>query len=218
MLLLSVTAHVLVMTLVVLAPPSFWQRPAGMRSNPMMIDLGPTTGPRTRDITSIGPSEKLQAAAKTMLTVDDTAEESHSHTRNNASRTSSIRPGGAEVRQGNGGEIDAASPGMDVSTDVGTGGQVNVGDFCCPDYLGMMLQRIRQNWNARAGHSAVTTMKFTIERDGSISDVRLLRSSGNPMLDFLAERATLAVRQLPPLPEAYPHSSLTVSLDFQYQR
>ncbi len=38
------------------------------------------------------------------------------------------------------------------------------------------------------------------------------------MLDFLAQRALLAVRQLPPLPAEYTNPTLVVNLAFEYQR
>lgn len=81
-----------------------------------------------------------------------------------------------------------------------------------------MVQRIRQNWNSGRGTNAAATMTFTIQRDGAVTHVRLSRSSGNQMLDFLAERALLAAGQLPPLPDAYPHPSLILDLEFNYQR
>jgi TonB family protein len=61
-------------------------------------------------------------------------------------------------------------------------------------------------------------MQFTIQRDGTLSDIKVLRSSGNQMLDFLANRALLAVRQLPPLPPEYTNPTLVVDLQFEYQR
>jgi hypothetical protein len=38
------------------------------------------------------------------------------------------------------------------------------------------------------------------------------------MLDFLANRAMLAVRQLPPLPAEYTNPTLVIDLQFEYQR
>ena len=108
--------------------------------------------------------------------------------------------------------------GLSTSDSGGTGAQLNVGDFCCPDYIGTMLQRIHQHWSSRSATNAVATMTFTIQRDGSITHLQLTRSSGNQLLDFLAQRALLAVRQLPPLPDAYPNPSLSVALEFKYQR
>ena len=114
--------------------------------------------------------------------------------------------------------MQSTGVGLSVNAAGGTGRQLNVGDFCCPDYLGTVVQRIRQNWNSGRGANAVATMTFTIQRDGTIAHVQLTRSSGNQMLDFLAERALLAARQLPPLPDAYPNASLTIDLEFEYQR
>jgi hypothetical protein len=38
------------------------------------------------------------------------------------------------------------------------------------------------------------------------------------VLDLAAQRALQMLRQLPPLPAAYPNSTLTVYLRFDYQR
>ncbi len=45
-------------------------------------------------------------------------------------------------------------------------------------------------------------MRFVIQRDGTLADVAVEKSSGNQSLDFLATRA-LRLSQLPPLPAAY---------------
>lgn len=100
----------------------------------------------------------------------------------------------------------------------GTGGHLDVGNFCCPDYLETMMGRIQRNWDSRQQVSGVTTIKFTIQRNGMITDVELERSSGYPGLDLTAQRALLNTRQLPELPAAYPNAALTVHLNFNYQR
>ena len=88
------------------------------------------------------------------------------------------------------------------------------GDFCCPEYINEMAEIIRRNWRPEAGLVGVTTYKFTIARDGTISDVQLERSSGFRQLDLEAERAMLNTRRLPTLPRAYSNPTLTVHLDF----
>jgi len=103
-----------------------------------------------------------------------------------------------------------------------TGGQgfgltLDVGDFCCPDYLQTMLQRIRSVWAQNQSVDARCTIKFTIQRDGKIVDTSVEKSSGDQALDLAARRA-VAVTQLPPLPDAYTNSSLTMHLIFNYQR
>jgi TonB family protein len=99
----------------------------------------------------------------------------------------------------------------------GTGGEINVGDFCCPEYLTTMLQLIQRNWNEKQPVGGTTTMRFTIRRDGSITDVSLERSSGYTALDLAAHRA-LGLTRLPPLPAAYTNPQLTLNLHFQYKR
>lgn len=100
----------------------------------------------------------------------------------------------------------------------GTGGYLDVGNFCCPDYLETMMARIQRNWDSNQRMSGVVTIKFTIQRNGAITNVELERSSGYPGLDLTAQRALLNTRQLPELPAAYRNQTLTVHLNFNYQR
>jgi TonB family protein len=84
-----------------------------------------------------------------------------------------------------------------------------------------MIQRIRANWNDRPGAVGQTVMMFTIQRDGRITGIAVEKSSGNQTLDANAQRAlalTDGQRQLPPLPEPFPNSTLTVHLNFEYTR
>jgi TonB family protein len=92
------------------------------------------------------------------------------------------------------------------------------GPFCCPEYLGVMQQRIQANWNSRQEVAGSTMMKFRILRDGSIVDLEVERPSGFYALDYAAQRALVATRKLPPLPTAFPDSALTVHLMFDYVR
>jgi protein TonB len=92
------------------------------------------------------------------------------------------------------------------------------GSFCCPEYLGVMQQRIQANWNSRQEVAGSTLIRFRILRDGSIVDLEIERSSGFYALDYAAQRALVSTRKLPPLPTAFPNSSLTVHLMFDYLR
>ena len=91
-------------------------------------------------------------------------------------------------------------------------------DFCCPDYLTLMMDRIKSNWNQRQEIEGQTIVKFTIHRDGQLREIVLEKSSGFPILDLAAQRAVVGTPQLPPLPAAFPNPTLTVHLNFQYQR
>jgi TonB family protein len=101
----------------------------------------------------------------------------------------------------------------------GTGGYLDVGNFCCPEYLNTMLQLIQRNWNSQQQVTGQTLMKFTIQRDGRLIDVQVEQSSGYQALDLTAQRALALTRQVPPLPAQYTENDhLTIHLYFRYQR
>jgi protein TonB len=129
---------------------------------------------------------------------------------------------GAEVREGSAlAETGARGQGFGLSTSsgAGTGSTLDiVGEFCCPDYLVLMTERIRTNWNQRAEVAGVVVVKYTIQRDGTVVDASVERSSGYVALDISSLRAVVGTGQLPPLPAAFPNPTLTVHLNFQYRR
>jgi periplasmic protein TonB len=128
---------------------------------------------------------------------------------------------GAEVRQGSAvAETGARGQGFGLSSGggQGSGSRLDVADFCCPDYLVMMVERVRANWVQRAEVAAEAVVKYTIQRDGSITGAEVEKSSGYTALDIAALRAVIGARQLTPLPAAFPNPSLTVHLNFQYTR
>jgi protein TonB len=100
----------------------------------------------------------------------------------------------------------------------GTGARLDVANFCCPQYLATMQTRIQSVWESRQQSLGTTMVTFVIQRDGTLTDIAVERSSGNSTLDLIATRAIRLARQLPPLPAEYPNPSLTVHLTFEYQR
>lgn len=109
--------------------------------------------------------------------------------------------------------------GLSTGGGSGTGSRLDItGDFCCPEYVDLMVQKIRGNWNARVDAVGETLVMFTILRDGRIVEPRTERTSGYSALDLNAVRALYYTRQLPALPDGYPNPSLVVHLNFQYTR
>ena len=127
---------------------------------------------------------------------------------------------GAQVSAGSAvAETRARGQGFGLSSGgAGSGSSLDVADFCCPDFIVLMTDLIRRNWNPMADVAGQTIVKFTIQRDGRITDAALENSSGYTALDLNAQRAVMITRQLPPLPPAFPNPTLTVHLNFQYQR
>jgi TonB family protein len=99
----------------------------------------------------------------------------------------------------------------------GSGVQLDVSNFCCPEYIEQMVSLIQRNWQANQAVRGSTGMKFTINRSGSIQGVMVEKPSGFLALDLAAERALLTTR-LPELPVQFPNPTLTVHVTFDYQR
>ena len=99
----------------------------------------------------------------------------------------------------------------------GTGVQLDVSDFCCPEYLEQMIRAVTQNWQSNQGVTGAVVMKFTIMRNGAIENVQVERSSGFVAHELASQRALLLSR-LQELPPQFPNSTLTVHMEFKYQR
>jgi len=97
------------------------------------------------------------------------------------------------------------------------------GDFSgrYPWYVEATRRAISQNWyqntidpSVRAAGRAHTVVTFTINRDGTVKNIRMTQSSGNRSMDDSAERALLSIDHFPPLPPDYPGQSVDVIFDF----
>ena len=116
-------------------------------------------------------------------------------------------------------ETGARGQGFGLSTggSGGSGIQLEVGNFCCPEYLQQLVALIQQNWQAKQGVVGSTVMRFTITRRGSIEGVQVFQTSGFLALDLAAQQALLRTR-LPELPPQYPNTTLTMRVTFEYLR
>ena len=100
----------------------------------------------------------------------------------------------------------------------GSGAELSVGDFCCPEYLATMIVLIRRRWDPNQDVPGTSVVRFTVQRNGMIDDVVVDRGSGYFALDMSAQRAVLMTGELPPLPSAFSQDNLTVHLTFEYRR
>ena len=228
----SVAAHVLVTAIIVLMPHSS----ADLAPKDVMtITIGGAPGPRTgmtqmgaRSVQAPEPEQAVKkpetapAPAKPEMTLPDPKLKPRQQPKNAPKEASAKTPTtGAEPQEGTAkAETRVRGQGFGLSSagGGGTGGvTVDAVNFCCPDYIATMVELVRQGWNGRQGIPGLTTMMFTIKRDGSIENIQREKSSGFDALDNEAGRALRIVR-LPPLPRAYPNTTLTVHLEFEYQR
>jgi TonB family protein len=97
------------------------------------------------------------------------------------------------------------------------------GDFAgrYPAYVAAIVRRISQNWlqssidpAARASRSIRATVTFTIMRDGTVKDIRIVESSRNASFDNSGLRALYDSNPMPPLPSDYNGSYVNVTFDF----
>ena len=90
------------------------------------------------------------------------------------------------------------------------------------DYAESMVSKIRINWYGimpeliRTGLKGVVTLRFTIHRDGHITDITILKSSGVPPYDNAAQKALEASSPLKALPADFPKDSERVTAMFYY--
>jgi periplasmic protein TonB len=88
-------------------------------------------------------------------------------------------------------------------------------------YIEAVRRAINQNWmqntidpGVRAARRAKTTLTFTINRDGSVKNIRIADSSGNRSMDDSAQRALLSIEHFPALPADYSGRYVDVTFDF----
>lgn len=129
---------------------------------------------------------------------------------------------GAEITKGNS-RTETKSTAQTENGGLATGGNGTPGaytdfaDFCCPEYLQTMQRIIYGNWQQHMGVDGSTTVKFTIRRDGTLTEVAVEQST-NQYLNLASVRALQVTARLPPLPAAFTGDHLTVHLVFNYKR
>lgn len=233
----SVLAHVVLLGMFVFLP-AWWFGAANETPETVMeISLGGPIGPDKSGLTSetartiqqvqTEPPKTVEQvrppAAKTPEMVEPTKAPPRKTQPNKveAKDPRSNRPTkGEEIRKGSSiAETKARGQGFGglSSGGGGTGATVEVANFCCPEYLGTMTALIKANFASQQNANGLTRMRFVVRRDGSIVDITVFESSGVQTLDFFAERA-LRLTKLPPLPAAYPDSTLPVRLAFEFSR
>jgi len=226
----SVVAHIVVTAAVVFIPhPKADLAPKSV----MTITIGGAPGPRT-GMTQMGaravqapepePVKRAETAPapKAEMTLPDPKLKPRPQPKNApkeaAAKTVST---GAEPQEGTAkAETRVRGQGFGLSSagGGGTGGvTVDAVNFCCPDYIATMAELVKQTWNGNQGRTGLTTMMFTIRKDGVIEGIQVEKPSGFPPLDAEATRA-LRYTRLPPLPSRYPNPTLTVHLEFVYER
>jgi periplasmic protein TonB len=243
MVIVSLTAHALLIAVLVVTPAKWRVATIPPTATPMTIVLGGGSGPDTGGMTPISgrpvqveaPAETKPApvappAPKVPEMVEPAAKPAPKTPakplNKPVDKSAAKKPNsGPEIKEGDAPRETGGEPvkfgGLTRpagSDSANSGAYTDYANFCCPMYLKQMTDLIRRNWNNNQGTTGEVLLKFTIQRDGTLANVQVEKSSGNALLDLESQRAIAKTRALPALPREFTESTLTVHLTFDYHR
>ena len=240
MLLLSLGGHAVLVASLLLAP-DFWSGRVEQNEMPMMISLGGAEGPDAGGRNTIAeravqrvaepdekpsrptppadkPPEMVAPSAVPKPTPKTPPKPIEKPKEDSSSRKPTageeVKTGAAKVETGG-----APVPFGGLTTGgAGAGGArvVDVPNFCCPAYLQSVVTAIKRNWTQRQAVRGQNTLRFTLQRDGTITNIAVDESAG-ALLDIASERALRVTRRVQPLPPEFTPSTLTIYLIFEYR-
>ncbi|HEX9150005.1 MAG TPA: TonB family protein [Thermoanaerobaculia bacterium] len=188
--------------------------PAGSLKGGEAPAPAPAPPPETKKILKPAPEDEPPPPTDKAVLLPEKEDKKKAAT---APRPAPDRPKAPEVSLPSSG----GSPGGGAGGAVGAGGNVGVSgaafdsDFQFSYYVERMLVAIGMNWfKPSQGGTVSPVVHFKIEKDGTVSDASVERSSGLPFVDRAALRAVLSSSPLPPLPAEYTGSQLGVHLKF----
>lgn len=97
---------------------------------------------------------------------------------------------------------------------------LNTKDPTLLPYISQVRERVLGFWRypmeANSGIRGTVQLAFTVERDGSVSRIKLLKSSGYPLLDNGAMQALSRASPFSPLPQESKVINLSIAGTFKY--
>lgn len=99
--------------------------------------------------------------------------------------------------------------------------QLNTSELRYQKYLINMKSRIESRWDypdsaARNGWQGVLRLDFSINKDGTLKDVTLVKSSNYPALDDAAVTALRLASPFPPFPDDFGIEEINIKGSFEY--
>jgi TonB family protein len=193
------------------SPPPQAAQTAQQPSSPMVPPSQPAQHADTSALTFRQPTQQQQAAAAASGQVD---------------WHNAIREVGKVASLGSGHQ------GLDLGQLGGEKGTAEAGPLSFEtqwydwgEYAESMVSKIRVHWYEempmpllQSGMKGVVTIRFTIHRDGRITDVTILNSSSVTPYDFAAMKAIELASPLKPLPPDFPKDTERVTAMFYYNQ
>jgi periplasmic protein TonB len=124
-------------------------------------------------------------------------------------------PRRAQAGSGTPGGTGTATPGLEFGPPGPgvPGGTDWLGDW----YLAGVQRKIWLLWTQqiKSGFSQPIAVRFTVQADGSVSDVEIVQTSGAALLDLAAQRAVFSAAPFGPLPRNYGTNRYTIQAVFK---
>lgn len=86
-------------------------------------------------------------------------------------------------------------------------------------YMMIASMKVRSNFNVPPRHRKADTyceVEFQVLKDGTIAEIRVSKTSGDPVLDQYAVQALKDTRTLQALPDSLRKSSVTFNVTFNF--
>src|SRR5262245_49585560 len=176
MIVVSIALHIVGVTAFMLKPPADYSD--DVPRTVMTISLGGAPGPRAGGMTPMGgraiqevapaePARRAETApapkAPEMTLPRDKARRPQARPKTSPQEaTGRTATTGAEVTPGSTrAETGTRGQGFGLTTGGGggAGAYLDVGDFCCPEYLQTVVQMIQQNWSSKQNVTGQTIVK-----------------------------------------------------------
>ena len=230
----SFAVHIAAVLFFTVVPRDWWQTRVE-EPDVMVINIGGSEGPQTggfnslpsRVVEQVTPEPKRPEPIPPSTSKPKAADATVELPKPAAKPPDSTAPPDAIARpQATGREITQGNAKVETGvknnqgTGLAQGGQglgqptVEIPNFCCADYLIVIKQRIEREWKPTGTAQGTTTVRFVIQRDGTIKDVELKTPSGVGLLDREAQSAVLKVGRVPAIPAAHLPDFLAVQLTF----
>ena len=135
---------------------------------------------------------------------------------------SNLKPSAAGGDEGTGGNNGHINPYNPKRGSPGNVVNLNTKSFKYMSYFSGIKDKIEWAWvypqqAQRAGYQGVLTLTFTILRSGELKEVRLVSTSGYPILDRAAMQAVRDAASFGPMPSSWDDQELTILANFHYQ-
>lgn len=188
---------------------------AGVRkkTTPKPVARG-TSKPKAKKSVQVGLNREKPKAAKTSPSKSDRLDPSSRRKETTAPPKLPVEVEDEKGTRAFGG-IDGTR-GAGVSVEVGDGSEaIETQDLEFISYFRTVQAEVASRWVKTGLEGGTTKVRFIIQRDGSVVEVEIVRSSGRTFLDGPAQRAVLG-SEFPPLPQGYLGERLIVNINFHY--